>query len=368
LLESGRRLLEKLNIDCAETSVESLADELRPKLQRARSASAQRLQLTTLLKEMREQLEKVARERQEAQSRLEGFMHLAGVQSLQALADADGRSRKKKTAISELAQIEARLRKSADGRSLEEFSDEVGRCSEQELRDRMMQVIAEQKTIAVEHDQWFNEATRAGVELERMQRRGAESAEARQQAEYTLGRALEQARRYAILRSAEELLERAVREYRERNETKVLHRARELFQRLTNGAYSTLRSDVEGGAEARLLAVRGDEEVSVSALSEGTRDQLFLALRLAALEATFEQRGAVPVLADDLLTTFDDERTASALEVLAQLGKKTQVLLLTHHQHVVELARTRLSQRDCLIHELGSGSEATATNSWALHA
>jgi uncharacterized protein YhaN len=73
-------------------------------------------------------------------------------------------------------------------------------------------------------------------------------------------------------------------------------------------------------------------------MSQGTRDQLFLSLRLAAIEQHIEGRGPFPVIVDDLLVQFDDARAVATLEVLSELSAKTQVLFFTHHQHLVELA------------------------------
>ena len=93
-----------------------------------------------------------------------------------------------------------------------------------------------------------------------------------------------------------------------------------------------------------LLGVRADgDRVPVAGMSQGTRDQLFLSLRLAAIEQHIASRGPFPVIVDDLLVQFDDARALATLEVLAELGTKTQVLFFTHHQHLVELAAAQLS-------------------------
>ena len=93
-----------------------------------------------------------------------------------------------------------------------------------------------------------------------------------------------------------------------------------------------------------LTAVRGPPDnpnprVSVVGLSDGTRDQLFLALRLAGIERHLQDREPVPLIIDDILVNFDDARARSTLQCLAELATKTQVLLFTHHQHVVDLAK-----------------------------
>ena len=79
--------------------------------------------------------------------------------------------------------------------------------------------------------------------------------------------------------------------------------------------------------------------LTISGFSTGTEDQLYLALRLAALELHLENGAALPFIADDIFIHWDDERTSAGFAALARLATKTQVLVLTHHQHLAELAR-----------------------------
>jgi chromosome segregation protein len=81
--------------------------------------------------------------------------------------------------------------------------------------------------------------------------------------------------------------------------------------------------------------------VPIAGLSEGTRDQLHLGLRLAALSEFAERADPLPFVCDDLLVSFDDARAAQALDVLADAGAILQVMLFTHHRHVVDLAEAR---------------------------
>ena len=79
-----------------------------------------------------------------------------------------------------------------------------------------------------------------------------------------------------------------------------------------------------------------------SALSEGTRDQVYLALRLAFLEDYASRAEPAPFIGDDLFVSFDDERTGHGLAVLAEASARLQPILFTHHRAVVEIARARL--------------------------
>lgn len=87
-------------------------------------------------------------------------------------------------------------------------------------------------------------------------------------------------------------------------------------------------------------------------MSQGTRDQLFLSLRLAAIEQHIEGRGPFPVIVDDLLVQFDDDRAVATLEVLSELSAKTQVLFFTHHKHLIELASRSQLGSAIVIHSL----------------
>jgi uncharacterized protein YhaN len=79
--------------------------------------------------------------------------------------------------------------------------------------------------------------------------------------------------------------------------------------------------------------------VAVDGLSDGTRDQLYLALRLASLERYAEHNEPLPLILDDVLIHFDDDRARAALEVLGEVAASTQILFFTHHARLVELAR-----------------------------
>ena len=81
-----------------------------------------------------------------------------------------------------------------------------------------------------------------------------------------------------------------------------------------------------------------------TALSDGTLDHLWLAWRLAGIEHHLARVGQVPVIIDDVLVHFDDERSGAAFEALSELADQTQIIILTHHTHLVEVARSHVAQ------------------------
>jgi uncharacterized protein YhaN len=112
------------------------------------------------------------------------------------------------------------------------------------------------------------------------------------------------------------------------------------FARLTRGMFA--RVEFKDAQRKELVVVRagagGESTLDPQALSDGTRDQLWLALRLALIEPHLSAK-RLPLVLDDILVHFDPARTIAALEALAEIARHTQVILFTHHPHVVELAR-----------------------------
>ncbi len=181
----------------------------------------------------------------------------------------------------------------------------------------------------------------------------SESAESRQDAANVEADITSLAERYADLALQEIVLRQAIDLYRERNQGPILGRAKALFTQLTNEAYSGLRADVDEKSEAILIAehpARGSLEVG--ALSDGTVDPLYLALRLAAVQEHNATREPLPFVADDLLLNLDNRRAQAALRVLGRVAEKSQVLFFTHHEHMVTLARTNLPATSLTEHRL----------------
>jgi uncharacterized protein YhaN len=81
-------------------------------------------------------------------------------------------------------------------------------------------------------------------------------------------------------------------------------------------------------------------------MSDGTREQLFLALRLGYIETHCDKGTPCPVILDDVLMAFDDKSAASTLRALRDLSQKTQVLVFTHHEHHAAMAEQILGKGD----------------------
>lgn len=144
-----------------------------------------------------------------------------------------------------------------------------------------------------------------------------------------------------------ELLNRAIASQGDESALGLLSEAGRILERLTAGRWVALQPAPGHGVRA-LRVLRADErEATPEELSEGTLDQVYFALRLAAVQELHRQRvaagkPAVPLVLDDVLMAFDIERTREALALLSDLAQDMQVIVFTHHAHVADQAR-RLS-------------------------
>jgi uncharacterized protein YhaN len=148
------------------------------------------------------------------------------------------------------------------------------------------------------------------------------------------------AEEYVNIRSGVLLLQWAVERYRREKQAPLLKRAGALFAVLTGGSFRDLQLEFDEHDKMHLAGMRSDSAtVPVSGMSTGTADQLYLALRVAAVEDSLDHGTPLPFVADDLFINFDNDRAAAGFKVLGELARKTQVLFFTHHQHLVEVAR-----------------------------
>ena len=160
------------------------------------------------------------------------------------------------------------------------------------------------------------------------------------QAHAILARIRSDAERYVQAKLAGKILRDQIERYRRENQGPLVKRASEHFCTLTLGSFDGLMTDFSEKDEPVLAGVRsGGERVYVEGMSSGTRDQLYLALRLASLEKYMDNAEPMPFIVDDVLVDFDDARSQAALNALAELAEKTQVILFTHHSHVVEQSK-----------------------------
>ncbi|MCG3201200.1 MAG: hypothetical protein NFCOHLIN_01066 [Gammaproteobacteria bacterium] len=319
-------------------SPDTVAERLYAALAEARGADTMRQQVANDIEHETRTINEAGVDAAQARDALNELVRQAGCQSAEQLPEIEAQAIRQRSLQQRLHEIDEQLvqqnaqpvegvRQEADGLTLEDIARQIA-DAETGIEDLERQVEAAQGVV-------FNTKQR----LDAIDG-GTTAAEAQQAVRSIAARIAKEACTYARARLAISLLNRVVQLYREQHQGPLLNRAAEVFARITLGSFSGLTVDYEDDRQV-LLGVRPNAaRVPVAGMSQGTRDQLFLALRLAAIEQHIQGRGPFPVIVDDLLVQFDDERAVATLEVLSELSAKTQVLFFTHHKHLVELAQT----------------------------
>lgn len=149
----------------------------------------------------------------------------------------------------------------------------------------------------------------------------------------------ERARDHLAARFGLMAFEAGMRRYRDEHRSGMMARASDAFSRLTLGAYDRLASQPDGSSEILMALPREGGAKQAKDLSDGTRFQLYLALRIAGYHELAKSRPSVPFIGDDIMETFDDQRAAAAFGLLAEMSRLGQVIYLTHHRHLLDIAR-----------------------------
>lgn len=279
-----------------------------------------------------------------AKANLLPLQSLVGMEDVAGLTAAIRKSDQLRAAQRRNEEVNAALLRDGDGLDFAELAAECEGVPSDQVRD--LEESAEKQRSEVEE-----QARMAAVQLNEAQsalrafQSDAEAATLEAARHEALAGMRREAERYARVRAAAILLNWALERLRQEKQGPMLQRAAELFRKLTGGSFASLEVGFDSRDRMQLNAVRDDGEVTaVSGLSSGSEDQLFLALRIAAVEDYVDRGVPLPFVADDLFVNFDAVRSAAGLEILGDLARKTQVLFFTHHDHLVALAQDVLGE------------------------
>lgn len=239
-----------------------------------------------------------------------------------------------------ISDAESSLAKVSEGVPLEETKRQAGEVDVDELPGRIASLrrhVDEELYPGIKNILKIIGEENRELQLMDGSARAAEAAEKMEQVAARIRRLVDQ---YARLKLAAKVLKDEIERYREQHQEPVLQIASGFFSGLTLGSFAGLQTDVDDNGNPILVGVRPDNTwVSVQGLSDGTCDQLYLALRLATLEWRLETSEPMPFIVDDILINFDDDRSKATLKVLADISEKNQVILFTHHSRIVEEAK-----------------------------
>ncbi len=335
----ARELAQAVAPELAQQADEEVARVLAQRLGEATEADRELRRLRGELEEVGRKLADAQVRIQEAHAELQPLLNLAGVSNNGELRIAIQRSDEARTLTADVRAALLALREAGDGLSREALAAEcaagdlAGVPGElAELKARVEESLERQNRLAAE----LNSAEQA---LGRIAGQ-AEAARAESLRQEALARMANAVQRYVKVFTAARLLRWAIERYRETRQGPMLSRAGDIFSALTLGSFARLVVDYDSDPLTLYGQRTSGEHVAIEGMSDGSRDQLYLALRLAALELHLQQAPAMPFIADDLFINYDDPRSKAGLEALARLSELTQVIFLSHHDHLLPLAES----------------------------
>ena len=342
----------KLATDLIDLEPEAAAIELNARL----TGDKEQRQEYRLLEEEKRKKRKDLSKENEKLAALEETLRLlcidAHADSPDLLPDIETRAAAKIKLTDKLDTINERLAELASGQNLQEFVAQVKAHDPDELVAKLEKLEAEKQELLSKQKRIVQDIALANKELQSI---GGESLAAAiaEEAEGLVGKIQEDVEYYVKLRLASAILTKAMERYRQSNQSPVLSIASDYFKTMSQGSFAGLRADFDDKGDPIIKAKRPDGKMlTLAEMSDGSRDQLFLALRLGGLARYVKANGPMPFIVDDVLVHFDDDRSAAALAALGELAKETQVVFFTHHKHLISLAESAVSDDILRVHEL----------------
>jgi uncharacterized protein YhaN len=339
---AAAELVQAIDTDLAGRDPDHAIAELERRLESAKRIRERQRQMDQAIASLERRRQESAEARETAEQTIQALQAMAGVADPEQLREAIRRATRRGQLKSQRAGIETQLASDGDGLPLSELRQECAGvnldqiASHEETVRTEIQALQEERAEAAERRQIARQAFEAvGGDSEAIR-----AAAARQEALASMRNVAE---RYVRTRTSATLLRWAIDRFRRERQAPLLKRAGRTFAELTSGSFTELRIEYDAEDQAQLAGIRPNRSsVGTSGMSDGTADQLYLALRLASIEEYLSGAEPLPLVADDLLVNFDDQRSRAALRVLAELARSTQVLFFTHHRHLVDIAKEAL--------------------------
>ena len=329
--------------------------QLKALLNQARNDRTLHARYAQEIQEATEEKLRLTEETLLARHQMAELCRLAGRILPEELEAAEKRSAQYRSLTDRLAQTERILLEGAGGLPLAELEDQAAQIDPDALPEEIAQLSQKiEQELAPEGKRLSVLIGEKKNQLQQMDG-NARAAEAAEEGARLLATIRRLAERYVQLKVAGHVLNSEIERFRRENQTPVLAITSRYFRELTLGSFAGLLTDENDQGEPVLVGIRpNNARVLVERMSSGTRDQLYLALRLASLEWRLAGHEPMPLILDDILVNADDARSRAALNILGQLAEKTQIILFTHHRRIVDEVLQLAAGCTLLVHELGT--------------
>lgn len=341
--------------DLIQRTGDEIVLELHRLLKQASDARSKQKTLEKQLKQEQNRLKQATDEILQVKTELTMMCEEANCKSYKDLSGAERRSNRRKQIEKDLKSIGNRLRELSSGATVEDFIQEAIKVDPDGITGNILEIKERIEKLDREKSDLDQDIGSEKTELSKMDG-SSRAAVISEKIHILLGGMENDVENYARLKIAAKVLNMAIERYQEKSQGPILKKASILFNHLTCGSFTGVRAEFDHSGLPVMVGVRSNnkETVNVDGMSDGTADQLYLALRLAGLGMYLEKNEPVPFIVDDILIKFDNERAVASLQALAEISKQTQLIFFTHHLHLVELAENNVDPSLLIKHTLNS--------------
>ncbi len=321
-----------------DTQVEKLRSDLEKASDEARSLN----QLKTKSEELNIELQAAREKYEKAAGELESLLRAGSAGTEEEFCE-NARLRAQRIGLENRAMgAEHQVRRvSGDEEKYDIFVDELKASDPSGLKEESLSLEEELKTL--EQDISGNIDRRGAIrnQVEQLEH-GNEGSLSRVMRESLQEDLNEKSREWAALVLARKVLEKAIEVYEKERQPAVIIEAQAFFSKITGGRYTRIYSPLN--SSEIYVEDREGRQKSIQVLSQGTAEQLYLALRFGFIREFGRHSEPLPVVFDDILVNFDPKRCNNTCEAIKDLVSGNQVFYFTCHPETVQMLAERFPE------------------------
>jgi len=335
--DKARSVCMEIRPDLVDFPISDMVSRLSDDLVQAANAERQHTSLHENAERIRRRVKAGEDEAAELSSRIDELLKVAEISSPEDFLEIAQQAQRQQDLQVEHAALTRDLKRLAGAEDVETFLSELAESDTDTLPLKRDEVQQRHQQIDKERDEALRLESEARTVFQSMDGTSEAAAlQLEQESGYAqLGSTVD---RLAPLVIAQTLLKRAVERFEKEHQPAMLTEVGRLLSRMTAGRYVGIRRRLDDAGTMQIEQQNGKLKTP-DQLSTGTREQLYLAIRLAYVQHYCQESEPLPLIMDDILVNFDEQRAKNTLEVLFELPNEIQVLFLTCHEHMTELVR-----------------------------
>ncbi len=275
------------------------------------------------------------------ENNIKGLITEGGVKSSEEFRKQADIVQKKEILLKRKNALEIQLaRLIGSTREIEKFREEVATETDSIITDQSIEELENEITqLETKHSEYMQNlgAKKNQIsELENNEKLGG----LRLEEENLKARLKEALAEWSVNALCHTLLKKSMTIYERERQPFVLKHAGNYLNKITKQRYVHVIKKADGNK----LVVETPEglQKSVTELSRGTAEQLYLSMRLAFIKEYANRVGTLPLIVDDILVNFDSQRAKTTIRLLNEISKENQIIMFTCHPHTLDLCKSEI--------------------------